>query len=43
MKVALVCPYALDAPGGVQDQVFRLAAWLEDLGHDTILVGREGE
>ena len=39
MRVALVCPYALDAPGGVQDQVFRLSGWLGDLGHETTIIG----
>lgn len=39
MKVALVCPYDLGAPGGVQDQVIRLAGWLEDLGHEAVVIG----
>jgi len=39
MKVALVCPYDRGAHGGVQDQVIRLSHWLEDLGHDTVVIG----
>ncbi len=33
MKVAVVCPYAFDAHGGVQDQVARIVGWLRDSGH----------
>lgn len=33
MKIALVCPYDLGRPGGVQDQVLRLAGWLRASGH----------
>ena len=33
MKVAVVCPYAFDSPGGVQDQVRRIVSWLCDEGH----------
>ena len=39
MKIALVCPYDLGAHGGVQDQVIRLAGWLEGLGHESVIVG----
>ena len=35
MKVAVVCPYAFDAPGGVQDQVTRIVRWLGDAGHEA--------
>lgn len=35
MKVAVVSPYAFDAPGGVQDQVSRLVGWLRDEGHQA--------
>jgi phosphatidylinositol alpha-mannosyltransferase len=35
MKVAVVCPYAFDAPGGVQDQVTRIVRWLNDAGHEA--------
>lgn len=33
MRIAVVCPYAFDAPGGVQDQVTRIVRWLNDVGH----------
>jgi len=39
MRVGLICPYDLDRPGGVQDQVIRIAGWLEALGHRTTIVG----
>lgn len=39
MRVGLVCPYDLGRPGGVQDQVIRLAAWLRDAGHEATVVG----
>jgi phosphatidylinositol alpha-mannosyltransferase len=39
VKVAVVCPYDLGVPGGVQDQTTRLVRWLHDLGHDAVLVG----
>jgi len=39
MKVALVSPYDLGLPGGVQDQVVQLSHWLRDLGHESIVVG----
>jgi phosphatidylinositol alpha-mannosyltransferase len=39
MKVGLVSPYDLGRPGGVQDQVIRLARWLSDAGHDPRVVG----
>lgn len=39
MKVALVCPYDLGSPGGVQDQVVKLSHWLADLGHDGTVIG----
>ncbi len=39
MKVALVCPYDLGRPGGVQDQVAMLARWLANQGHDPVVVG----
>ena len=38
MRVALVCPYSLSAPGGVQDQVVGLARALAGLGHDIEIV-----
>ena len=39
MKVGLVSPYDLGRPGGVQDQVIRLAGWLCDAGHEPRIVG----
>lgn len=39
MRIAIVCPYDLGAPGGVQDQVTKLSIWLGDLGHETVVVG----
>jgi phosphatidylinositol alpha-mannosyltransferase len=39
VNVAIVSPYDLGLPGGVQDQVVRLSRWLEDLGHGSIVIG----
>lgn len=39
MRVGLVSPYDLGRPGGVQDQVIRLAGWLREAGHDPVVVG----
>jgi phosphatidylinositol alpha-mannosyltransferase len=39
VRVAIVSPYDLAAHGGVQDQVFRLAEWLCEDGHDAWVVG----
>ncbi|MEN8233900.1 MAG: glycosyltransferase family 4 protein [Actinomycetota bacterium] len=39
MKVGLVSPYDLGRPGGVQDQVIRIAGWLRDAGHEALVVG----
>ncbi len=39
MRIGLVSPYDLGRPGGVQDQVIRLAGWLRDEGHDVVIVG----
>ena len=38
MKIAVVSPYALNVPGGVQHQVVELAARLRDNGHDAFAV-----
>lgn len=38
MRVALVCPYSLSRPGGVQGQVLGLARALEARGHDALVV-----
>lgn len=35
MKVAVVSPYAFDAPGGVQDQVGHIVGWLRGAGHEA--------
>lgn len=39
MRVALVSPYALAVPGGVQAHVSALAAALRDRGHEVSVVG----
>lgn len=39
MKVALVCPYSLTLPGGVQGQVLGLARALRDVGVDAVVIG----
>jgi phosphatidylinositol alpha-mannosyltransferase len=38
MRIALVCPYSLTLPGGVQTQVLALARALRGLGHPTRLL-----
>ncbi len=38
MRIGLVCPYALDLPGGVQQQCLGLAHRLRELGDDVRLV-----
>jgi phosphatidylinositol alpha-mannosyltransferase len=35
VRIALVCPYAWEAAGGVQMHVRQLAAWLRERGHDV--------
>jgi phosphatidyl-myo-inositol alpha-mannosyltransferase len=42
LRVGLVCPYALDAPGGVQNQVLGLAAYLRGAGHDVRVLAPGG-
>ncbi|SEQ46468.1 glycosyltransferase family 4 protein [Microlunatus flavus] len=42
LRVGLVCPYALDAPGGVQQQVLGLGAWLRGAGHDVRVLAPGG-
>ncbi len=37
MKVAIVCPYAIDRPGGVQLQAMQLVSWLREAGHEAWL------
>ncbi len=38
MRVALLCPYSLSRPGGVQGQVLGLAAALARAGHDAVVL-----
>ena len=38
MRVALVCPYDVSRPGGVQGQVLGLARALGVLGHDSVVL-----
>ncbi|MGH9168647.1 MAG: glycosyltransferase family 4 protein, partial [Acidimicrobiia bacterium] len=44
MRIAVVCPYGLDRPGGVQRQAVELARRLTSAGHQAWVVapGREG-
>jgi phosphatidylinositol alpha-mannosyltransferase len=42
LRVGLVCPYALDVPGGVQNQVLGLAAHLRGAGHDVRVLAPGG-
>ena len=39
MRIALVCPYSLTLPGGVQTQVLGLARALRGLGHEARVLG----
>lgn len=39
MRIGLVSPYDLDAPGGVQGQVLGLAHHLADRDHEVVVVG----
>ncbi len=39
MRIALVCPYSLTFPGGVQNQVLGLARELRKRGHTTYVLG----
>jgi phosphatidylinositol alpha-mannosyltransferase len=38
VRIALVCPYAWDAPGGVQVHVRQLAGVLESRGHEVLVL-----
>lgn len=38
LRVALVCPYSLDHPGGVATHVLGLAGWLRTRGHRVVVV-----
>jgi phosphatidylinositol alpha-mannosyltransferase len=39
VKVGLVSPYDLGRHGGVQAQVLQLGSWLEEEGHEVVVVG----
>ena len=39
MKIAMLSPYSLSRPGGVQGQVLGLARALRTLGHQVTVVG----
>lgn len=39
MRVGIVCPYDLGRFGGVQDQCFKLARWLNESDHEAVVVG----
>jgi phosphatidyl-myo-inositol alpha-mannosyltransferase len=39
VRIALVCPYSLTVPGGVQGQVLGLARALRTMGHDVRVLG----
>ena len=38
LRVGLVCPYSFDRPGGVQNHVRGLAAYLRQVGHDPYVL-----
>lgn len=38
LRIGLVCPYALDTPGGVQNHVLGLAGWLVRAGHEVAVL-----
>jgi phosphatidylinositol alpha-mannosyltransferase len=42
MRVALACPYAWEAPGGVQVHVRQLAGRLRDRGHEVLVLTPAG-
>ena len=42
MRIALACPYAWDAPGGVQVHVRQLAGRLRDRGHEVLVLTPAG-
>lgn len=43
MRVAMVCPYSLSRPGGVQGQVAGLARSLRRLGHEVAVLAPDDE
>ncbi len=42
LRVAVLCPYSLSVPGGVQGQVLGLARELRKLGHDATVLAPFG-
>lgn len=42
MHIALVCPYSLSTPGGVQAQVIALHRALGELGHEAVIIAPGG-
>jgi len=38
VRVGLISPYDMAVPGGVQDQVIRLARWIREAGHEARIV-----
>ncbi len=43
MRVAMVCPYSLSRPGGVQGQAVGLARALRAVGHDVVVVAPDDD
>ena len=43
MRVAMVCPYSLSRPGGVQGQAVGLAGALRAVGHDVVVVAPDDD
>ena len=43
MRVAMVCPYDLDVPGGVQEHVLALSAELRRVGDEVVTVAPGGD
>ncbi|HEY6428506.1 MAG TPA: glycosyltransferase family 4 protein [Acidimicrobiales bacterium] len=39
MRIAMLCPYSLSRPGGVQGQAIGLARSLRAMGHDVTVIG----
>lgn len=39
LRVAMVCPYSFDQPGGVQNHVIGLSGWLSRAGHEVYILG----
>ncbi|MDR1354729.1 MAG: glycosyltransferase family 4 protein [Propionibacteriaceae bacterium] len=41
MRIGIVCPYSLAAPGGVQTHVLGFASWLRSQGHEAYVLAPE--